>query len=319
MPSRWGCQSQRRSPAQRGSAPLQNWQQGGVVPSEAPLVLAARQATRARLGRPPGMPQQPAASPGCVRPTSWLAWGGAVRMSVGPRHAGGNPLDPTMWEARMLRPHLLQRHGEERGWREDGRDAHGASETKAHGSSPHAVADPVCWLPVDAVSRGGSWMRRPRNRQEVRMSGFRILYGMILAPWARLAAEPGGPRLEALAPFGQVVAMVLRLLRPLLAILVTVALVGAPTVQATSAVPCDTMHMTNADHQASSGGAHAPASCKMVPGCVDALGCVSLASLPVPAISAEPLVWTAIAYWIRTDVCEGRSVEPILDPPIPFA
>jgi hypothetical protein len=152
------------------------------------------------------------------------------------------------------------------------------------------------------------------------MSGFRILHGMVLAPSVRLAAEPGGPHLEPLAPFGQVVAMVLRLLRPLLAILVAVALVGAPTVQATSAVPCDTTHMTNADHLASSGGAQAPAPCKMMPGCVDALGCVSLASLPVPAISAaERLAWTSIAYWSGTDVREGLSVKPILDPPIPFA
>ena len=114
--------------------------------------------------------------------------------------------------------------------------------------------------------------------------------------------------------------MVLRLLRPLLFILVAVALVGAPNVQAASAVPCDTMHMTKADHQASFGGAQAPAPCKMAPGCADPLGCVSFVSLPAPALSASgPLTWVAVAYWAAADVREGLSIKPILDPPIPFA
>lgn len=114
--------------------------------------------------------------------------------------------------------------------------------------------------------------------------------------------------------------MVVRLLRQLLAILVAVALVGAPTVQAASAVPCDAMHMAAADHQASSGKARAPAPCKTTPACVDALGCVSIASLPAPAISAPgPLTWTPVAYWVGADAREGLSVKPALDPPIPFA
>ena len=129
-----------------------------------------------------------------------------------------------------------------------------------------------------------------------------------------------GRCLEPFAPSVQVVTMVLRLLRPLLTILMAVALVGAPTVQATSAVPCGTMHMTNGDHQASSGGAQAPAPCKMTPACIYALGCVSLVSLPAPALSASgPLTWVAVAYWAAADVREGLSVKPILDPPIPFA
>ncbi|WP_143021152.1 hypothetical protein [Belnapia rosea] len=114
--------------------------------------------------------------------------------------------------------------------------------------------------------------------------------------------------------------MVPRLFRPLLAILVAVALVGAPAVQAASVVPCDTMRMAAADHQASSGGAQAPAPCKMTPACVDALGCVSLVSLPVPALSASgPLTWVSVAYWAVTDAREGLSIKPILHPPIPFA
>jgi hypothetical protein len=114
--------------------------------------------------------------------------------------------------------------------------------------------------------------------------------------------------------------MVLRLLRPLLAILVAVALAGAPAVQAASAAPCDTMHMTAAEHQASSGEAPAPAPCKMTPACVDALGCVSLTSLPAPAIpAAAPLTWTSVAYWAGADTREGLSLKPALDPPIPFA
>jgi len=85
-------------------------------------------------------------------------------------------------------------------------------------------------------------------------------------------------------------------------------------------VPCDAMHMAAADHQASSGGSEAPAPCKMTPACVDALGCVSIASLPAPAISAlGPLTWTPVAYWAGADAREGLSVEPAFDPPIPFA
>ena len=114
--------------------------------------------------------------------------------------------------------------------------------------------------------------------------------------------------------------MVVRLLRPLLAILVAAALIGAPAVQAASAMPCDAMHMAAADHQASSGNAPTPAPCKATPTCVDALGCVSVASLPAPAIStARLLTWTPVAYWAGADAREGLSVEPALLPPIPFA
>jgi hypothetical protein len=83
--------------------------------------------------------------------------------------------------------------------------------------------------------------------------------------------------------------MVIRLLRPLLAILVAVALFGAPAVQA-AAVRCDTMHMATAG-KAFSGGTQAPTPCKMMPDCTDALGCASV-SLPVSAISVVgPLTW----------------------------
>ncbi|MBC9176009.1 hypothetical protein [Pseudoroseomonas ludipueritiae] len=114
--------------------------------------------------------------------------------------------------------------------------------------------------------------------------------------------------------------MVLRLFRPLLAILVAVALIGAPAVQASSAVPCDTMHMANTEHQASSGDAQAPAPCKMTPACIDAIGCASLVSLPAPALSASgPLTWIAVAYGAAADAREGLSIKPILDPPIRVA
>lgn len=114
--------------------------------------------------------------------------------------------------------------------------------------------------------------------------------------------------------------MVLRLFRPLLAILVAVALIGAPAVQASSAVPCDTMHMANTEHQASSGDAQAPAPCKTTPACIDAVGCASLVSLPAPALSASgPLTWIAVAYWAAAAAREGLSIKPILDPPIRVA
>ena len=113
--------------------------------------------------------------------------------------------------------------------------------------------------------------------------------------------------------------MVVRLLRPLLAILVAVALAGTLAAQAASTVSCDSMQMIATVHEAPSGQARVP--CKgMTLGCVDALGCVSTSSLPAPAISASgPLIWTHVVYWAATDVREGLSVKPALDPPIPFA
>ncbi|WP_252952781.1 hypothetical protein [Siccirubricoccus soli] len=113
--------------------------------------------------------------------------------------------------------------------------------------------------------------------------------------------------------------MVIRLLRPLLAILAAIALVGAPAAQAVAAVPCGAVHMTVVDHQASTRHAQTPVPCKgMTPACVDALGCVSN-SLAAPENPAGgPLTWTPTIYWAGADAREGRSIEPALDPPIPF-
>lgn len=115
--------------------------------------------------------------------------------------------------------------------------------------------------------------------------------------------------------------MVVRLLRPLLAILVAVALVGAPAIQAATAVPCDAMPATAAHHQASPGSAEAPAPCKgIMPACIDVLGCVSIPTLPGPEAShGRPVAWTRVAYWDASGVREGLSLEPALHPPIPFA
>ncbi|WP_140882870.1 hypothetical protein [Muricoccus nepalensis] len=112
--------------------------------------------------------------------------------------------------------------------------------------------------------------------------------------------------------------MLLRLLRPLLAILIAFSMIAAPTVQA-AAIPCDTMQMVS-DRQVSNVGAQHSVPCEVTPACLDALGCVAIASLPVPAISAaRPLAFAPVAYWTGTDTREGLSVEPALNPPIPFA
>ncbi len=113
--------------------------------------------------------------------------------------------------------------------------------------------------------------------------------------------------------------MVHRLLRPLLVALVAIALVGAPTFQA-AVSPTSAMHAAAAQHETCSEQLANPAPCKsMVPACADMLGCVTVASLPVPAISAAvSLTWTSIAYRVGSDVQDGLSIKPDLGPPIPF-
>ncbi len=113
--------------------------------------------------------------------------------------------------------------------------------------------------------------------------------------------------------------MMSRLINLLFAIVIGTALVGAPAVQAAAVMPCATAVTTNPDHTLSAGKAptSAPTPCKVMPGCVDMLGCGLSAGLPahIAALSQER-AWTSTAYRAIADAHEGLSVKPDLGPPI---
>jgi hypothetical protein len=114
--------------------------------------------------------------------------------------------------------------------------------------------------------------------------------------------------------------MVGRLIRQLLAIVIAILLVGAPTVQATITMPYDTVVTSAPDHQLSSGSVpiQTPVPCKgMMPGCSDMLGCAVTAGLPAHVTgAAHMLIWTLVAYRAVVGWHEGLSIKPYLGPPI---
>lgn len=111
-----------------------------------------------------------------------------------------------------------------------------------------------------------------------------------------------------------------KLIRQMFAILIAMVLIGAPAVQATMAVPCNTGVTSNPGHQLSTGQAPTPTTtpCKgMVPGCDGMLGCGLSASLPDHGTAvAHKLIWTPAAYRAVSDAREGLSIVPDLGPPI---
>lgn len=114
--------------------------------------------------------------------------------------------------------------------------------------------------------------------------------------------------------------MIGKLIRQMFAILIAMVLIGAPAVQATMAMPCDTGVTSNPGRQLSTGQAPAPATtpCKgMVVGCDGMLGCgFSAGLLDHGTAVAHRLTWTSAAYRAVSDVHEGLSIVPDLGPPI---
>lgn len=108
-----------------------------------------------------------------------------------------------------------------------------------------------------------------------------------------------------------------KFIRILFAILVSVALVGVPTVQAAVAIPCGATVATMAD-QLTSGHSPAPTPCKeKMPGCADMAGCGASVTLDAHVVVAtNEQVWTAAAYWPITASLESLLVKPDLGPPI---
>jgi hypothetical protein len=105
-----------------------------------------------------------------------------------------------------------------------------------------------------------------------------------------------------------------RLLRPLLALLVAIALAGAP-IAAQAAMPCHGLCDTPAAKH--DGAPGVPVPCKgMVPGCMNALTCLSTVALPAVQSSARPqLAELQVTYWPAIPPVHERTVPPGLDPP----
>ncbi len=117
--------------------------------------------------------------------------------------------------------------------------------------------------------------------------------------------------------------MVFRLFRPLLAILVAIALIGAPfAVQAAATLPCRGACLTSMADHADPGHLAAPcklpASCNsMMPACMGVLSCLSVATLSGPqTVTAQGPSWLPVAYWGDDHKIDGLSVDPALGPPI---
>ena len=115
----------------------------------------------------------------------------------------------------------------------------------------------------------------------------------------------------------------LRLFRPLLAILVAIAFIGAPfVVQAAAPMPCHGACLTSMADHADPGHLAAPcklpAPCKsMMPACMGALSCFSTVSISGPqTIMAPGPSWLPVPYWGDNHKIDGLSVDPALGPPI---
>jgi hypothetical protein len=111
--------------------------------------------------------------------------------------------------------------------------------------------------------------------------------------------------------------MISRLLRPLLAFLIAFALLGIPVaVNAAMPASCDCMHEISVTPQPCSD--HSSMPCKgIAAACADAASCVAITGLPGQEISTA--AWFALApisYSIDNITSDGRSTQPVLDPPI---
>jgi hypothetical protein len=118
--------------------------------------------------------------------------------------------------------------------------------------------------------------------------------------------------------------MLLAAFRRLVVILTVIAFVGGMTLQlmppkgafaaSRAAVP-DCPHM--AAMQADMGSAPATPCKGMDPECVKQMGCLGIASLPLPQ-PALPVVFAyhKVAWWLAASSPSGRSIKPALSPPI---
>jgi hypothetical protein len=131
------------------------------------------------------------------------------------------------------------------------------------------------------------------------------------------ASSPKSLRLERHIHASQIMPMIGRLFRPLLAVLVAFALVGMPVAgQAIMPPSCGCMHGVSATPQPCSD--HSSTPCKGIAAtCAGAMSCVSITGLPEQEMStATWLALSPVAYSIGDFNFYRRSTKPILGPPI---
>lgn len=105
-----------------------------------------------------------------------------------------------------------------------------------------------------------------------------------------------------------------RLIRPLLSVLIAIALAATP-IAAQAVMPshgqCDASVTTHPDQD------HAPVPCKSMAPCMNMLTCAPGIALPALQRGATfPLTLRLITYWPFAHAPRGVIPEPALDPPV---
>jgi len=117
--------------------------------------------------------------------------------------------------------------------------------------------------------------------------------------------------------------MPVKLLRRILALLIVTAYIGATALQAAPVYPAtadmSSSSMNGMMHEHDSPGDKMP--CKgMLPNCVTDIGCIFLVSVPTPDLTLiTTTTWSPVTYDNAPDALRGRTIKPVLGPPIPLA
>jgi hypothetical protein len=103
-----------------------------------------------------------------------------------------------------------------------------------------------------------------------------------------------------------------KLVRIMLALIIGIALVGVPVMQAATALPCGQTLSDMADHS------QAPGPCKdAFPGCAQMPSCGVSALLEARVIVAtDTQAWTRAVYWSVAGLLDGLRLAPAVGPPI---
>ena len=117
--------------------------------------------------------------------------------------------------------------------------------------------------------------------------------------------------------------MPVKLLRRILVLLIVTAYVGATVFQVApvfAASPATgSAAMSGMMHEEPGQGDKMP--CKaMLPNCVTDIGCIFLVSVPTPDLTLiTTTTWSPVTYDNAPDALRGRTIKPVLSPPIPLA
>ena len=112
----------------------------------------------------------------------------------------------------------------------------------------------------------------------------------------------------------------MQLFRRLLALLIVTAYLGATMTGAAAMAPSAMGAMMGAGMVQQQNDASDPMPCKgkIVPRCVNDLGCIFLLSLPtLPDLALSTAAhWSSVTYAAASGFLNGRSIKPALGPPI---